>query len=92
MRFSTTLLVVAAAGLFATGHAASDLSQTKIFQAQGVSQFAGGVKSVVTGGRLLRAAYGEDEEERGAWTALLARFPGTTANLARKAEKQTKKD
>ncbi|KAE8965223.1 hypothetical protein PF005_g27275 [Phytophthora fragariae] len=34
MRLSITLLFIATAGLFATGHAATDLDQTKISQSQ----------------------------------------------------------
>ncbi|EGZ23293.1 avirulence protein 1b [Phytophthora sojae] len=90
MRLSATLLVVAAAGLFATGHAASDVSQPTIPQSLDVGQLDPGAETV-TPKRLLRAVCDDNEEERGAWSALLSRFPGTAKNLAREAEKQTAK-
>ncbi|KAE9001487.1 hypothetical protein PR003_g17990 [Phytophthora rubi] len=84
------LLVVAAAGLFAVGHATTDLSQTKL--SQDVAQFQ---NAIGNGKRLLRTVdtlNADDEEERViSWADLAALFPGTAANLARKAEKETAK-
>ncbi|KAE8889175.1 hypothetical protein PF005_g5064 [Phytophthora fragariae] len=87
MRLSATLLVVAAAGLFATGHAATDLSQTKLSQSQGVAQFE---NTIGNGKRLLRTVDTvdkDDEEERVSWAALLVHVPGTAQNVAKQETK-----
>ncbi|KAE8978875.1 hypothetical protein PR003_g25650 [Phytophthora rubi] len=87
MRLSATLLVAAAAGLFATGHAATDLSQTKLSQSQGVAQFE---NTIGNGKRLLRTVDTvdkDDKEERVSWAALLAHVPGTAENVAKQETK-----